>query len=609
MVNEKIKDGIQFEYHNMAFFYLHQELEKLHKDVMYHPIRNEFWGIVPEGLYDPIDGGKLVEDYLEILEHEIKKIISKNSIAYWIHLLRRISCVLEKFEGDGERSGVVGLVRCIFEASIQKYGKIESCNRVGSSGELEVEDILDGFFVKNGLIEFGEEIIKNSQLVLTKFGLNELKEFYLLEKLIFEFWRSAANLRGLNKGASWLVTHNPGDAFEERDEILQKSIKIFDDRFAVDIEAQFTAKGTLHEVIGKDDRFFIGHLPIYNIIRINTKSLLEDYFKMFTDYNIIIKNEIITNFIALPINLLNYYNSNSSYSAEFQRVNNINFESVIIILSSLLDMVVTNWDKPDNIMKFWQRGYEGPYLKESILKTLKTYVPVSCKIFDFKEEIIDFEKGIDFWTLNVQKRANMDLSYPGPHSIFLPYGPDRIFIDYAWINRRLFDLFWNCELDDEKFKGNALESFIQSQNKVVLPTTPCIGIDGEKKQIDASFEKDGTLIIIECKANNLSIGFDRGNKEAIAFREKKYNNAIIQVDETARWLLKHRKGTNFDIHKYNKIIPIVVTPFKEYIRTDNRKYWISDEIPRILTPSELIDFLNKDEFWNTEENVLFIDKQ
>ena len=438
--------------------------------------------------------------------------------------------------------------------------------------------------------------------------MNELKEFYLLEKLIFEVWRSAANLRGLNKGASWIVTHNPGDTFEERDENLKKSIKIFDNRFAMDSEAQFTAKGTLIELMGNENKFFIGHLPIYNLERVNTKSLLEDYFKEFTDYNIIIKNDIVTNFLALPINLLNYYNANSDYSTEFQRVNNINLESVIVVLSSLLDMVITNWDKPDNIMKFWQRGYEGPYLKESIFKTLKTYIPTSCKIFEFKEEIIDFEKGIAFWTLTDEKRANIDLNYPGPHSIFLPYGPDRIFIDYAWINRRLFDLFWNCQLDDEKFKGNALESFIQSKNEVILPTTPCVGIDGEKKQIDASFDKGEILLIIECKANNRSIGFDRGDKEAIAFREEKYNDAIIQVDETAKWLVKHRKGTNFDIQKYEKVIPIVVTPFKEYIRTENRKYWISDKIPRTLTPFELIELLNKDEFWNTEENALFIDK-
>jgi len=590
----------------LAFLSLHQELEESGYDsCSFHPIRDTYWKNIPEGMYTSGDGKKLVKGYFKCLESEISKIISKNSIAYWIHLLRRIACTLAPCGDDRERGSVVGLVRCILEASIQKYATIEPCHRVGLSSELELEDILDGFFIKWDIGEFTDWIIENPQLVLTKFGLNELKEFYQLEKLVFEIWRSAANLRGLNKGALWLVTHNPGDAFEERDSILEESIKIYDERYTFDYEMPFTSKGTGYELKGEDPWV---HIPIYNVEKVNTKTLIEGYYEIFGDRKIVIENDIITNFLWIPINMRSYYKSNLYYSKEFEELNNVNFKSVLVVFTALLIRTMDLWnEQPNEMFKCWQRGYEGPYRKENIFDILKNYLLICLKVFELDEEVIDLKKGFLFWTLTDEKREMIDMTYPGPHSIFLPYGKDHLFIDYAWMNRRLFDLFWNCKIKDENFKGTALELLIQKQGELCLPTKPCKSFSGEKRQIDASFEKDDILLIIDCKAIGTSIAFDRGTEEAISYRKRRYNEAIDQIDEKAEWLIRKRKGTNFDITKYHKIIPIVVTPFIEYIRTDERKYWISDKIPRILTPSELTEMIKKDEIWNAEENTLFIE--
>lgn len=95
----------------------------------------------------------------------------------------------------------------------------------------------------NQIIKFLQE---KPQLVLTNFGLKELKEFYELENLMFEVWRSYVNLRGFYKGASCIVEHDPGDVFEDRDDFLEESITIFDERDSFDITAPFTAKGTFY---------------------------------------------------------------------------------------------------------------------------------------------------------------------------------------------------------------------------------------------------------------------------------------------------------------------------------------------------------------------------
>lgn len=628
------------EYHRLAFNYLHEQLENSrYNPCSYHPIRNSFWKGISPGNYAPDEGIKFMNDYLYCLENEIAKIISKNSIAYWIHLLRRIACTLSHCGDDRDGGITLMIVRATLEASIQKYGIVEPCNRVGFSGELEIDDILSGFFRKENIEQVINSIIldprlnlpdyerielkkvlkldvdqvlnflqEKPQLVLTNFGFNELKEFYELEKLIFEVWRSFAELRGFYKGASCIVKHNPGDVFEDRDDFLEESIAIFDERNNFDINAPFTAKGTFYSLTDEENHS-ITFIPRYNGGKINTKSIIESYSKKYSDVDIHITKDTVSNFIWLPINMYSYYKSNLNYSKAFEKTNKVNFESVLVVFTILLYHVLANWKDPNFMLKCWQRCYEGPFKKGDIFDTLQNDLSNCIEYFGMSKECIDLEKGFDFWALTEEKKKNIGLSYPGPHSIFIPYGKDRFFIDYAWMDHRLFDLFWNCKISDENFKGTALETLIQGQQELVLPTKECKPFNGDTRQIDASFERNDVLLIIECKSNSRSIGFYKGTKESLNFRKKRYDEAIKQVDDKANWLIKEIKGTNFDISKYHKIIPIVITPFVEYIPYNERKYWISDEITRILTPAELIDLIEEDELWKSEENVLYVDNK
>ncbi len=635
MEDEEIIHRYSLEYHNFVFYYLHIQLEKSDVDpCSYHPIRNLYWANIPESTYDSNKGIKLMNGYLNRLEDEICQIISKNSIGYWLHLLRRISCTLSECGDDRERSSVIGLVRAVFEASIQKYGMIDPCNKIEFTNNLDISDILDGFLTKdkfkkvikshinNPCINLNEtdkklfenylndthELIvefidKKPQLVLTQFGINELKEFYNLENLMFEIWRSTANLRGLNKGASLIVEHNPGDVFEVRDDFLAESIHIYDERCGNDIETPFTSKGTYYTLNGEDNWPWL-YIAQYNIGKIDTKPIVDGYYESLGKPNITIGNGA-TNFVWSPINMLNYNNSNKNYFNDFNEVNGVSFESVIVVFTSILIRAWERWSEPDKLLKCWHRGYEGPYNKNYIINELEKYLPTSMKYHDLKSGLVDLEKGFQFWSLTQDKKENIDLLYPGPHSIFLPYG-ERYFIDYAWMDRRLFDLFWKCT-EDENFKGTALELLIQDQGKMVLPTKECKSFNGDKRQIDASFGNKNTLLIVECKVVGKSIDFDRGTKKALDFRMDKYEKAIDQVDEKANWLINKIKGTNFDISNYNKIIPIVITPYIEYILYEKRKYWLTDSIPRILTPAELKELLIDNEFWKSEENVLYMD--
>ena len=219
----------------------------------------------------------------------------------------------------------------------------------------------------------------------------------------------------------------------------------------------------------------------------------------------------------------------------------------------------------------------------------------------------DLINAMKFWELNNNTRSRIDLVYAGPHSIFLPYGTDRLFIDYVWIIRRLYHLFLGVSLSDQNFKGAALEELVRDRENV-LPVKSCVALDGSKKQIDASYALNNRLIIIECKAIGKSIGFSRGNPNSIRFRNQIVNNVLDQIDEKARWLAAHPIGTNYDISGFDFILPIGVTPFTEYIPSLSLRYWIAEYLPRVMTPNELKKSINNDEFIKTIYNIIPIQK-
>jgi len=223
------------------------------------------------------------------------------------------------------------------------------------------------------------------------------------------------------------------------------------------------------------------------------------------------------------------------------------------------------------------------------------FIPAACKTLGIHKSAIpsdEIKNAIKFWELDVSNRTDIDLSYSGPHYLFLPIHSDQFFIDYAWIFRRLHDLFVGIWIPDQNFKGDALESIVR-KGKSKLPIKPYRASNGEKRQIDYAVECGSHLVIAECKVVGKSIGFDRGKPQAIKHRtDNVVELALSQVDDKARWLAAHPVGTNYDITAYDYILPLAVSPFVEFIPSQDTRYWVSKDIPRILTPKEFENLLN-----------------
>lgn len=152
------------------------------------------------------------------------------------------------------------------------------------------------------------------------------------------------------------------------------------------------------------------------------------------------------------------------------------------------------------------------------------------------------------------------------------------------------------KLDRLNYKGPLLEQLISVGGAYISGGLfKSNSGDSTSEEIDAVLKfNDEILIVVECKSIAMSVGFDIGNEESIEFRKKKMMEALNQVERKGSWLSKHMFGHGYDLRKYKYILTVVVSPFVEFINTRSRKYWITENIPRVLTPGELYELTSGD---------------
>ena len=102
------------DYYQRPFLLLHQETPRIHQDFTApHSIRKRFWQLVPHGEYSSKQGRVFLNSYLNSVEAELAKIIGELSLAYWLHLYRRLS---PGPVGLDQQPRTIGLTRAVLEA-------------------------------------------------------------------------------------------------------------------------------------------------------------------------------------------------------------------------------------------------------------------------------------------------------------------------------------------------------------------------------------------------------------------------------------------------------------------------------------------------------------
>lgn len=326
-----------------------------------------------------------------------------------------------------------------------------------------------------------------------------------------------------------------------------------------------------------------------------TSTDFKDFFGQM--YGVRLMSEVTFNFLWVPFNLRDYRKVHLLFATAFYDRYNVSLDAVLVVIAALLLRVEYSWlqTRGMSFFRFLQRAYEGPDNLKNIRDAILLLLPDACKTLGVDKATVAFDEiqtALDFWTLDNSNRKAIDLSYSGPHYLLLPVQENRVLIDYAWILRRLHDLFLGISIPDQNFKGDALETLIRSAQSV-LPTKPCKTSKEESRQIDYAVACGSHLVIAECKAVGMSIAFDRGDPKAIKYRTNSVvERGLSEVDDKAKWLSAYPLGTNYDLSNYDYILPVVVSPFVEFIPSQDTRYWISRDLPRVITPKEFENLLN-----------------
>jgi hypothetical protein len=565
------------DYYQLAFAWLHTQLPSNLTDI--HEMRASFWNLVPDGRYDPVSAQDLVRSYALAVEARLADEIKKHSIAFWLHVYRRLS---PHSIGADRTKATTMIVRQILEASFQKYGLTADCLGIGWSDDLKDEEVLSGvpeeykapYIIKQYLAGPRQHLLRN-------FGISELIQFYECEKLAYELWRCGATLRITSKGAPLVVDDtNEACFFDDRSPELNELVTNYDNRGNLFVaSATATVFGSDSKKLQAEGTVFLAQ---YNIEH-QKASIYSALFK-----NIKLPKDLEFNFDWIPFHLGEFCKAHSFFTAPFHKKHGFRYEVSLMIVMSLFYRISEAWVSDEkNLYQSFQRAYTGPSTTENIRSAIDTWLKWSAeKLNAAMPSDGELERAISFLTLTDQKRAGISLLTGGPNYLFLPAVEGRFLVDFAWLTASLNYLFMGVPFPVRDLKGKMLETLIGG-TRSSLPDGESKGFDGQSREIDAAFERGKILVIVECKANARSIGYERGDLAALNFRRGKFEEALNQVDDKADWLSLHSKGANYDIRQYEGILPVVVTPFKEFMPSLNGRYWIEKELPRVLTPDEL----------------------
>jgi hypothetical protein len=574
------------EYYQLAFLSIVKELSVPGR---YSPApsakRRSFWQLIPPGLYSPVKGQEFVHLYLRSLEDDLRTRTSQQSIAYWLHVFRRLAPTPI---GRDTSPTTVLLTRAALEAAVQKWASFALCGRVAHSDRVPPSAILKGFLIATRDEQTLAFLRAQPQLVLTDFGAPEYLAALETEKLGYEVWRSMALLRILGKGAQLEVGDAEELVHDNRSDELDTLVRHYDQRGGGLPTA--TATGTVFEHAFQERSAGVVVLPHYNVEGI-TFAQLRPLFQRFLGRPLGTPGgQGGPNFVWLPFNLRTFYEAHQPFSAAFRETHGVALESVLAVIGTICRELFLAWlEQPErHLLRLWQRAYDGPLRLAEYEETIRVNVPLALAALQlpFDPASLDVRAGVEFLTLREDRRQDIGISYSGPHYVFLPAGEERVFADYAYLWLRLYHLFHGVSVPDQNFKGDALERSVH-RGESVLPTGELKGCDGTRRQVDAAFALDDILVIAECRAVTRSIAVDRGDLQALEKRKQVIEKALNDIDEKARWLASHREGTNYDVTPYRLILPVGITPFTEFISSLASRFWISDTLPRVLTPAEL----------------------
>jgi hypothetical protein len=111
--------------------------------------------------------------------------------------------------------------------------------------------------------------------------------------------------------------------------------------------------------------------------------------------------------------------------------------------------------------------------------------------------------------------------------------------------------------------------------------------------VDAVAERDGTALLISCKSKIYSESYHSGDYRSVRNIASAIEEAVGEAAHNTALLDRHRKGDNYDLTRFSRIVIPVITPITVYTPIGASTDFILDGLRASASISELSQFLQR----------------
>ncbi|WP_375591206.1 hypothetical protein ABWH89_18795 [Hoeflea alexandrii] len=622
MVGEALKQVVSIPYHQPAFMHL----TKIFEDEIRFSLTQKYANLRGELFLSKFEPGVPIDNQtawdfareaLDVLDARMGEILSKRSVAYWLHIYRRIGVFLSPDHEDKTDAVTIGLVRQIAELAIQKHGRLESNREFGSSMQLSPNLILGGWMKKGfkalgGNKRAGERLFqqystilrRNPALVLREFGKKDFLGIYEVEGAAYQYCRLTALLRSLGKGASIQIDED-GDWHYLTNVDLSNLIISIDQRnqssntfssllgvwvdnallMNSDEFKEFVDKDANH--VGQSGTVFFS---IYNVHRVDMGGL--DF------YGYRLPRGSVTNFFPFYFHVGRFLQFHSFMQAEFIRRRGYGYDIFLSVLEGLSSFSILpekalytteeeliQGIKLDAFMQTLSRGYHvfigsSDHLCEMLVERIKTLLKKDFNLEEVRRVVASL-------SLDVSHQSRVSPWSGGPRAIIIP-GDNAQIVDFVSIPSVLQTLFVFMP-DKLGGSGTVFEKLFRDalmRRGYDLKSGDVFSEDGKQREMDAGVQIGDCLYLFECVSVERPLDYQIGKPKSISVRNERLATKLKQVEGLNEFIARNPAGRNYDYSTVKRIEHFVVSPFVEWVWSFEPTLWSDLGFPRLVSPDE-----------------------
>lgn len=550
----------------------------------------------------------VARELLDELEVRLATLISRHSLFFWLHLYRRIGVGLHYRHSSNTDPRTVGLVRQIVELALQKYSQIDHANELSVVSHVNPDRVLGGW-MRRGIMraapsrprkyykDFSRRLKDTRQWVVRQFSSDDIVDLYRIEGLAYAYWQVSAMMRSVGKGVPILVSDNGDWRYRDSKESEELINRV--DRRTEIIRSDRTLLGTWvdGEAPGKSPDTFLTRVicPVYNIQR----TPLSKY-----GLDIGVDGRFVPNFLIGSIDLNAFHLAHAFMSEPFARRYGYRLSSFFSVLWALGNICIAPAkvlfaDSPEEakrvmdvlILNMLSRGYRvfdggGRSLGEEVQFRFEMYrhgeIPTKDELGLILQRL----------TLAASDQPDIGLWSGGPRYLILRSGNVEL-LDLRGLPGILETLFLSVAYDQGS-RGSVFEDAFRGALETrgfKVQSGELVTKDGHVRELDAGVLIEGTLVVFECVTIERPLDYEIGKPKTIAWRIRRIEAKVEQALSLAQFVRENPVGRNYDFSQVHTVVPVVASPFVEWLWDTSERLWISDDWPRVMSADEAMDYV------------------